>query len=714
VAFSHPVPESKGKKPAPRPWLIDFEKFSGNFGKNSFSNLKMDLSATAGETVLKTSGELVLKPEDNPAQLLSHFLPEGEPYLRDASFSGGEVRVGFNSQGDPLNPPSLRQWGTVELRNLALQLNGATQPLSSVSGSIDYSGGNLKIKDLSGYLGKSSFKAEGEARQGDLASPQWSVRAVSNGFYAADFRGVPFLEKLEYNGPVKIELALDGPSRDLRFENKIDLTRASYRYKDILVKGSDVPNKFQAKGRRVNGKSIAFDQLTYELGGNKVAGRAFLNSFDDPAFTVNLSARDVKMDSLGPFLEPFKAEPKGIVRFDIGGKGNLRRFDASEFAGDAEFNDLTIQPDNFAKPLKLKGKIKFVNNQYELQNGELAAGDSYFQVNGEYKSGKQPSLNLSLRGQSLVLEDFLPGGGDLSSSLRSVTENSPLLSRGSSRATFHFDQVNYKFWRLKRASGEFSFKDKDLKFERLDVVSPDGAPVRGRGTVSLADPKTLRFETGIHAKNVRAENIMGLFGHVFGGSLSGTVQTLEADVRGSGNDWNEIKKTLAGRIVFDLDSGKIDTGRLRRGVSELFDFPGGPSAEEGTAVAYERIAGDFALRQGIAETERFLYVTEQRSASLVGKFNLHRNVMDTVVGIAPLPALDKLLTKIPVVGRIITAGDEESLVKTYYSVTGPFDNPKTTAIPLTSLEKKVVGIFQGILQTPQEIFAPARDNAEKK
>ncbi len=714
VAFSHPVMQSKSKKPAPRPWLIDFEKLSGNFGKNSFSNLKMNLTATAGKTVLKTSGDLVLKPEDNPAQLLSHFLPEGEPYLRDASFSGGEVRVGFNSQGDPLSPPSLKQWGTVELRNLTLKLGGATQPLSGVSGSINYSGGNLKIKDFSGYLGKSSFKAEGEAREGDSAGPQWSVRAVSNGFYATDFRGVPFLEKLEYNGPAKIELAFNGPARNLRFENKIDLTRASYRYKDILVKESDVPNKFQAKGQRVDGKSIAFDQLTYELGGNKAVGRAFLKSFDDPAFTVSLSARDVKMDSLGPFLEPFKAEPKGVVRFDIGGKGDLRRFDASEFEGDAEFRDLTIQPDNFAKPLQLKGKVKFVNNQYELQNGELAAGDSHFQINGEYKSGKQPALNLNLRGQSLVLEDFLAGGGDLSSSLRSAAENSPLLSRGSSRATFHFDQVNYKFWRLKRASGELSLKDKELKLEKLAVVFSDGAPLRGSGTVSLADPRTLRFETGFQAKNARAEHIMGLFGHVFGDSLSGAVQTLEADVRGSGNNWNEIKKTLGGRIVFDLDSGKIDTQRLQRGVSELFDFSGKPSPEETAAAAYERIAGDFALRQGIAETERFLYVTEQRSVSLVGKFNLDRNVMDTVVGVAPLPALDKLLAKIPVVGRIITAGDEESLVKTYYSVTGPFDNPKTSAIPLTSLEKKVVGIFQGILQTPQEIFAPARDNDEKK
>jgi hypothetical protein len=44
------------------------------------------------------------------------------------------------------------------------------------------------------------------------------------------------------------------------------------------------------------------------------------------------------------------------------------------------------------------------------------------------------------------------------------------------------------------------------------------------------------------------------------------------------------------------------------------------------------------------------------------------------------------------------------LIKTYYSVKGPFDDPEVTAIPFTSLGKKVTGIFQGILQTPEEIL----------
>ena len=78
--------------------------------------------------------------------------------------------------------------------------------------------------------------------------------------------------------------------------------------------------------------------------------------------------------------------------------------------------------------------------------------------------------------------------------------------------------------------------------------------------------------------------------------------------------------------------------------------------------------------------------------------------MDVVMGVAPLAQLDKFLTKIPIFGKIITGGDEKSLVKAYYTVKGPFASPETTSIPFTSLGKKVMGIFQGFLQAPQDIF----------
>jgi len=107
---------------------------------------------------------------------------------------------------------------------------------------------------------------------------------------------------------------------------------------------------------------------------------------------------------------------------------------------------------------------------------------------------------------------------------------------------------------------------------------------------------------------------------------------------------------------------------------------------------------------GIAETNNLVYETDQRKSAIAGKFDLNELKMDTEVGVAHLPGLDKLLTQIPIVGSILTAGDEGSLIKTYYDVNGPFDNPEVTAIPFTSLSKKFMGLFQGVLQSSEEIL----------
>jgi hypothetical protein len=78
-----------------------------------------------------------------------------------------------------------------------------------------------------------------------------------------------------------------------------------------------------------------------------------------------------------------------------------------------------------------------------------------------------------------------------------------------------------------------------------------------------------------------------------------------------------------------------------------------------------------------------------------------------------MPQLDKFLTQIPLVGKVLTGGDDASLVITYHSVKGPFDDPIISLVPFETLGKKVMGIFQGILQTSEEILTLPADVMEK-
>jgi hypothetical protein len=189
------------------------------------------------------------------------------------------------------------------------------------------------------------------------------------------------------------------------------------------------------------------------------------------------------------------------------------------------------------------------------------------------------------------------------------------------------------------------------------------------------------------------------------------VKTIDARLSGNGKNWKEIITSLHGNLSLDIQSGNINKEKLKRGIRRLFSsIPQPVPLEEEAPSPFKQISGDFVGKEGVFDTQNFVVETKNRRTSIVGTFDLGKNQMDTVVGIAPLAELDRFLTQIPLVGKIITGGDEKSILKTYYTVKGDFDDPDITMIPFTSLGKRVMGIFQGILQTPQEILAPITDN----
>ena len=210
---------------------------------------------------------------------------------------------------------------------------------------------------------------------------------------------------------------------------------------------------------------------------------------------------------------------------------------------------------------------------------------------------------------------------------------------------------------------------------------------------------------------METKNLFSFFGDIFENGLSGNVKTVDALLKGSGKDWPEILRSLSGNLSLDIQSGSIDMEKLKRGVRRLFSAIPQPNLlEKDASFPFKHISGDFVAKDGVFETQNFVIETENRRTSIVGTFDLVNNQMDTVVGIAPLAELDRFLTQIPLVGTIITGGDEKSILKTYYTVKGDFNDPDITVTPFTSLGKRVIGIFQAILQAPQELLAPITDN----
>lgn len=700
-------PDSEEGKNEP---LLKFDNFSGGFGKSLFSKIFGKVTLKNEVPVKEMRGTYTLDVEELPEVISDLSLEYPFDILhQNASYTSGSVYVTYGSIGNPMLPEESKEWGDIHLQDLSLQYNEGFLPISNLSGKISFGEGPLHLVGVSGWYGDSTIQVDGDLIPYTKDGPVFDLVVKSDKFLPSGLEDIPFLEKLKYTGYLETELKLQGTLHDLEFDHMVDLSQAAYQYKDLFIKPANAFNKIQIKGHFDSKDEIVVKDLAYNLGVNQVNGRAKIKSFESPEFFVQFSAKNFKTKVLASSLALLKNNRNGLADFQIHGQGNFNQLENSKFEGEVTLTNLEFLPEDHDHVITLNAGVKFSEKTVQIQKGNLASDRSGILFDGIFQWGDQPKVDLNVSGKRLVLEELLPaksGGGDLGRYI----EESTLFSKGASKVSFDLDALDYKFLTLRAVVGEVSVEKKKIKINKLDVGKQSN--IRGRGIFELESADALKFKGLIQADNIPAKEFFDLFGDTFKNGMTGQLKTLDIRVQGQGKGLKEIGKSLKVKSTFDFQSGQIDHERLKTGALRLFGFE--DEAQDKDALQdnfspYEQIAANFTLVDGLAETENFIYEDDKRRSSLVGTFDLNKYEMDTVLGVAPMAALDKFLTKIPVFGKIITGGDEESLVKTYFTVKGKFDKPEMRSIPFTSLTKKVVGIFQGILQTPEFILNPGGD-----
>ncbi|MFQ5451314.1 MAG: AsmA-like C-terminal domain-containing protein [Nitrospinaceae bacterium] len=683
--------------------IIKFEEFSGNFGKSSFSDLKGEVISEKGTPIKNISGVYNLHARELPEIVGKMSLEQPLDALRHhMTYLEGGIQVAYHSRGNPLRPDTIREWGEIRLKDFSLKYQDRFFPMTNLSGTIAFGRGTLRFIDVKGWYGKSPIQLEGDVIPYTKRGPQLALLLKFPNFQRSDLAGIPFFQDLNYTGAVEARLKLEGTLDDLKFDYAADMTRASYQYGDIFLKDKNYFNQVKINGHYSPKDGVILKNLVYELGQNKITGKARLESFETPRFAVTLYSRDFSTPRLAPFFDLLKNNKKGTSQFRIQGRGNLNRLKDAQFSGSFTFKDLVFASKDIPSSMTVNAKVNFSEKTFRLQDGRLESSRSRARFNGVYQTGARPKMDITLTGEALILDELIPASAKGQPDIGKLLNRSDLFSKGSVKIRLDLKKINYRMITLKAVSGNILIEKKKLKINQLNFGEKN--KIRGRGIFNMTKSGTPQFRGLLQAKDVRAEDFLGMFGETFRNGLTGKLKTLDIRFKGTGEKWSEFGKSMVAKAAFDFQSGLIDRPKLKRGVLKLFHVPAGGTPPAGKAnpppSLYKQIAGNFTFAKGIAETENFVYESQSRRMSLVGKFDLNRYEMDTVLGVAPMAALDKFLTKIPVVGKIITGGDEESLVKTYYTVKGKFDDPKVSPIPFTSLGKKVMGIFQGILQTP--------------
>ena len=700
IIYTH-TPEVAERKNERWIRFLQYKNLSGNFSNSKFTNLNGELGFSNGELLEKGTALYHLDFSD------LHWIIEGDAeealveFQEGLDFTSGEVLVNYRYQENPEKPETEKEWGKIELKNLSIKYRERLQAMMDLNGNISYDVESIRLDNIVGRYGDSPLHLEGEIDRKDASALEFSLRLNLPELLQTDLKDIPVFSDFNYSGPAHISMNISGTPENFKFEQQADLTRTGYEIPSLIKKNENVLNQFRAKGRLSEKDGLDIEDWSYELRGNKITGSMQIPDLNIQGFKFELASEDFQALPSLIFSDSWTAD--GSVNFKISGDGNLNELKDSRFAGKMDLINLKVRPEKISSEWLLNAKLRFNENRYDIRSASIVSANSKVDISGVYQGGDSPNLELILTGEKFDIDELLPESQEKDTKVIDFLVTEDFFQKGEGQILFDVGQLNFKMLHLNKVAGKFSLNDKVLRLTELNVG--DNPLVKSSVEYAIDEKGVSTFEGRVEAKDVKTENVFSLFGNVFEKSLSGNVKKFNARIKGKGKDGAEILKSLSGKISLDIQSGMMDQEKLKHGVHKLFgSSPGSLPLKDSNRSSFKQLSGDFIPKGGIFETENFIFETDNRRTSIVGTFDLQKNKMDTVVGVAPLAKLDRFLTKIPLFGKILTAGDEKSLLKTYYKVKGNFDDPEISAIPFTSLGKKVMGIFQGFLETPVEIL----------
>jgi uncharacterized protein YhdP len=242
-----------------------------------------------------------------------------------------------------------------------------------------------------------------------------------------------------------------------------------------------------------------------------------------------------------------------------------------------------------------------------------------------------------------------------------------------------------------------------LDIPSLRIETFDGV-LSGIGVVDFGAPDGPGYTVSCQMESVDAAKLFKTFGVTK--DVSGRL-TMHGELTARGNSGDALKKSLQGPVGIHLEKGVIKKYMFLSkvfsllNVSQLLDFQLPDLVSSG--MPYNRIDGSFDFQDGIAATKDLSMNSPSVNVTVVGSSDLVKQEIDLVVGVQPLQTVGKIISRIPVMGWILTGGDRKFLI-TYYEARGHWDDPTVTAIPFSSLSNGVLNIFKRAFSLPDKLF----------
>ncbi len=441
---------------------------------------------------------------------------------------------------------------------------------------------------------------------------------------------------------------------------------------------------------------------TMQFSGNvKLTGFSFKphQNFDP---VTNISTR---IDFKGQALQTSSMAIRyGSTPLQIRGRiNNLSNPEAELYITSPELNPVDFGLPTTEQPMPIKqfsAQLALKDNLLTIRNISGKLPKSVISASGTVNTASTPDFNLRIACSYLDVDEIIP----------LLAPAKPADSDiHAAPAPFHLqahitaEKGSYLGAPLSKLTSYLATESGVLHLKGLNT-NILGGKLSLQGDLTRVAGQPPRWNTTFLLEQARAGDVLELLGirrEIKGKTMAqGTITAV-------GSELDAIKKTANGVITLAVERGTLKRfNTLSKvisiiNVSQLLRFSLPDMAKDG--MPFNRITASIGITNGVMTTRDFFIDSNVMHVTTVGSIDLVKETLDMQIGVQPLQTVDKVVSRIPVVGWILSGGDG-SLITTYFDAKGSWDDPQVTAVPVQTLATGTFDIFRRILELPVRLF----------
>jgi len=185
--------------------------------------------------------------------------------------------------------------------------------------------------------------------------------------------------------------------------------------------------------------------------------------------------------------------------------------------------------------------------------------------------------------------------------------------------------------------------------------------------------------------------------------------SFDAFLRGEGRNFKEIRRSISGYIELFSENGILKKFEVISRILSLVNLAEIQQVwTKHKGLPYNSLVGELYFEQGEGWLSNLVIDSPLMAISAQGDINIWLGTIDWSVALCPRIGIDRLLSKVPVIGKVLT-GEKGSLFCLYYKEKGPIDDPEVKSVPVKTITKGLFDIIIRGLEIPYYVLAPLKN-----